>query len=242
MNGSYGALFRKNVTSDLTARLTLRCAVRPDVSAEQRRVRPAVRRERRLHAEQHEHEPDRDARAAARSRTSDSSSGGQLDYKGKYIVDATYRYDGSSLFGAGNRWAPFGRVSGVWRVSEESFWKVPHITDFRLRASHGTAGNTPSFTAQYETYNCSTTGCSLAQAGNRDLKPETTAETELGTDFTLFNRLGIELTKADSEDEEPDPQRSDAVEPRLHESVEERRNARQPHVGAGRQPAGHLQA
>ncbi len=87
---------------------------------------------------------------------------------------ATYRYDGSSLFGAGNRWAPFGRVSGVWRVSEESFWHVPHITDFRLRASHGTAGNTPRFNAQYETYNCSTTGCSLGQAGNRDLKPETT--------------------------------------------------------------------
>ena len=43
MNGSYGALFRKNVTSDLTARLTLRCAVRPDAIAEQRRVRPAVR-------------------------------------------------------------------------------------------------------------------------------------------------------------------------------------------------------
>jgi hypothetical protein len=83
-------------------------------------------------------------------------------------------------------------------VSEESFWKVPHISDFRLRASRGTAGNTPSFDAQYETYTCNTGGCSLAQAGNRNLRPETTGETELGADFTLFNRLGIELTKADS--------------------------------------------
>ena len=136
--------------------------------------------------------------SSSRSRTSDSCPAGSSTTRASTSSTATYRYDGSSLFGAGNRWAPFGRVSGVWRVSEESFWKVPHITDFRLRASHGTAGNTPSFTAQYETYNCGTTGCSLAQAGNRDLKPETTAETELGTDFTLFNRLGIELTKADS--------------------------------------------
>jgi TonB-linked SusC/RagA family outer membrane protein len=121
-------------------------------------------------------------------------SGASVDYKGKYILDGTFRYDGSSLFGAGNRWAPFGRISGVWRISEESFWKVPHISDFRVRASNGTAGNTPSFTAQYETYSCSATGCSLGQAGNAALKPETTREIEVGTDFTLFNRLGLELT------------------------------------------------
>lgn len=41
--------------------------------------------------------------------------GGSADYKGRYIVDGTFRYDGSSRFGAGNRWAPFGRISGVWR-------------------------------------------------------------------------------------------------------------------------------
>ncbi len=197
MNGSYGALFRKNVTSDLTARVTVRgqfdqtSTLASGGSGQQFVVKDVFtlsNTSQNLNA------------TSSNTLIKDVGfvSGGQLDYKGKYIVDGTYRYDGSSLFGAGNRWAPFGRVSGVWRVSEESFWKVPHITDFRLRGSHGTAGNTPSFAAQYETYNCSTSGCSLAQAGNRDLKPETTSETELGTDFTLFNRLGIELTKADS--------------------------------------------
>jgi hypothetical protein len=124
--------------------------------------------------------------------------GTNLDYKGRYILDGTYREDGSSRFGAGNRWAPFGRVSGVWRLSEESFWHVPHVSDLRLRASRGSAGNVPSFNAQYETYSCSTSGCSLGQAGNSKLKPETTLETELGMDFTLFDRLGIELTHAQS--------------------------------------------
>ncbi len=197
MNGSYGALFRKNVTSDLTARLTLRgqfdqtYQLLSGGSGQQFIVKDVFTLSN-----------------TSTNLTATSSdqlvkdvgfvSGGQLDYKGKYIVDATYRYDGSSLFGAGNRWAPFGRVSGVWRVSEESWWHVPHLSDFRLRASRGTAGNTPSFAAQYETYTCVSSGCSLAQAGNNQLKPETTAETELGADFTLFNRLGIELTKADT--------------------------------------------
>jgi TonB-linked SusC/RagA family outer membrane protein len=125
-------------------------------------------------------------------------AGANVDIKGKYILDGTYRYDGSSLFGAGNRWAPFGRISGVWRMSEEPFFKIPQVSDARFRISRGTAGNTPRFTAQYETYSCSATGCSLGQAGNSKLKPETTTEIEMGLDFTLFERLGIEITKSDN--------------------------------------------
>jgi len=125
--------------------------------------------------------------------------GGSADYKGRYIIDGTFRYDGSSRFGEGNRWAPFGRISGVWRISEEPFWHTSKISDFRVRASRGSAGNTPRFNAQYETYACGATGCSLGQAGNKKLKPETTTEVELGTDFTLFNRLGVELTHATSD-------------------------------------------
>ena len=125
-------------------------------------------------------------------------AGANIEYKGKYVLDGTFRYDGSSRFGSGNRWAPFGRISGVWRVSEESFWHVPHIRDFRLRSSFGSAGNVPSFNAQYETYSCSTSGCSLGQAGNSKLKPETTKELEIGTDLTLFDRVGLEITRATS--------------------------------------------
>ena len=125
-------------------------------------------------------------------------TGANADYKGRYILDGTFRYDGSSLFGAGNRWAPFGRLSAVWRMSEEPFWKVPHVSDARFRISRGTAGNTPSFSAQYETYSCSATGCSLGQAGNSKLQPETTTEVEAGVDFTLWDRVGVEITNARS--------------------------------------------
>ena len=125
------------------------------------------------------------------------SAAASTDYKDRYVLEGAIRYDGSSRFGSGNRWAPFGRVSGVWRVSQEPFWHFDNVmNDFRLRASRGTAGSTPSFDAQYETYTVTATGITLGQAGNSKLKPETTTETELGTEFTLFNRLGVELTHA----------------------------------------------
>jgi len=122
------------------------------------------------------------------------SGAANVDYKDRYVLEGAMRYDGSSRFGPGNRWAPFGRISAVWRVSQEPFWNFNAISDFRLRASRGSAGNPPSFSAQYETYSCGSTGCTLGQAGNPNLKPETTTETELGTDLTLWNRLGVELT------------------------------------------------
>ncbi|MCA0377044.1 MAG: SusC/RagA family TonB-linked outer membrane protein [Gemmatimonadetes bacterium] len=125
-------------------------------------------------------------------------AGTNFDYKGKYILDGTFRTDGSSLFGEGNRFASFGRVSGVWRLSEESWFSLPKVSDLRVRASNGSAGNSPGFTAQYETYSCSASGCSLGQAGNSQLKPETTRESEFGTDFTLFGRFGVEFTYAQS--------------------------------------------
>jgi TonB-linked SusC/RagA family outer membrane protein len=123
-------------------------------------------------------------------------AGASFDYKDRYILEGTFRYDGSSLFGSGERWAPFGRISGVWIVSQEPFWNVGFMNEFRVRASRGTAGSTPRFNAQYEVYNVSTTGITLGQSGNSKLKPETTTEVEIGADFTLFNRVGVEITNA----------------------------------------------
>jgi TonB-linked SusC/RagA family outer membrane protein len=124
------------------------------------------------------------------------SGAATLDYKDRYILDGSYRTDGSSLFGPGHRWSDFSRLAGVWIVSNEPFWKVPFMDEFRLRGSRGTAGSTPRFDAQYETFTVAVTGISTGRAGNAGLRPETTAEYEVGTDFTLFKRLGFELTYA----------------------------------------------
>ncbi|MCD7972387.1 MAG: TonB-dependent receptor [Candidatus Azobacteroides sp.] len=63
-------------------------------------------------------------------------------YDGKYLLEANFRYDGSSRFIASERWGLFGGVSAAWRVSEEGFLKNSNVfQNLKLRASYGTAGN-----------------------------------------------------------------------------------------------------
>lgn len=64
-------------------------------------------------------------------------------YKERYLVEVNGRYDGSSKFPTDQRYAFFPSVSGGWRVSKESFWKVPAkaISDLKVRGSWGSLGN-----------------------------------------------------------------------------------------------------
>ncbi|MEO6522011.1 MAG: TonB-dependent receptor [Mucilaginibacter sp.] len=63
-------------------------------------------------------------------------------YDGKYLLEATGRYDGSSKFIDYKRWKGFGGLQLGWRISEESFVKKLNIfDDLKLRASYGTTGN-----------------------------------------------------------------------------------------------------
>jgi len=121
-----------------------------------------------------------------------------MDYKGKYIGDVTYRVDGSSLFGSEERWAPYYRMSMAWRASDEDFWPLKGaINDFKVRASVGTAGGRPRFSAQYETFTIGAGGTVSGQAlGNKNIKPETTTETEYGIDAELFSKYGLSITYA----------------------------------------------
>ncbi|MES2275420.1 MAG: TonB-dependent receptor [Bacteroidota bacterium] len=65
------------------------------------------------------------------------------DYKGRYLVEADGRYDGSSKFPASQRYAFFPSVSAGWRVSSEPFWHLSPkiISDLKFRASYGSLGN-----------------------------------------------------------------------------------------------------
>ncbi len=121
-----------------------------------------------------------------------------MDYKDRYIGDVTYRVDGSSLFGSEERWAPYYRMSMAWRTSEEGWWPLKGaVNDLKLRASVGTAGGRPRFSAQYETFAIGTGGTVTGTAlGNKSIKPETTTETEYGIDAELFSRYGLSVTYA----------------------------------------------
>lgn len=65
------------------------------------------------------------------------------NFKSKYFLEASYRYDGSSRLAPQNRWQFFPSFSGAWRMSEEGFIKegLPFVNNLKLRASWGQLGN-----------------------------------------------------------------------------------------------------
>jgi len=120
-----------------------------------------------------------------------------LDYADRYIISGLIRRDGSSLFGVENRWANFGRGSVAWRAALEPWWFVKSINEFKLRASVGTAGNRPSFPAQYESFAIGTGGViQPTLLGNRLLGPEINTETEYGLDMEVLNKYGLTVNYA----------------------------------------------
>ncbi len=126
-----------------------------------------------------------------------------IDYADRYIADFFIRRDGSSLFGAEERWQTYFRASGAWRLSEEAWWPAKNtLTEFKLRGSIGTAGGRPRFEAQYETLSLSNGTLTKATLGNAFLKPELQTETEFGLDFAVKDRVFVELVYADTKVED----------------------------------------
>ena len=117
-----------------------------------------------------------------------------LVIKDRYILDGMLRRDGSSLFGANNRYKNFYRISGAWRLSED--FHIPGIQELKLRAGRGTAGLRPSFADQYETYTTSGGQITKNQLGNKDLRPAIATEDEFGINAAFASRFNVELVQA----------------------------------------------
>jgi TonB-linked SusC/RagA family outer membrane protein len=129
---------------------------------------------------------------------------GRVNYsfKDKYLFSATIRRDGYSALSSANKFGTFGAISGGWRLSEENFFKnlnLEFISDFKLRGSYGTTGNTniPNFGS----LNFFSSGLYgdlatwvYSQAGNPNLKWEASQKTDVGFDAAFFNnRLTVEF-------------------------------------------------
>lgn len=119
------------------------------------------------------------------------------DYLDRYIVDFLVRRDGSSLFGANERWHTYFRAAGAYRISEEPFWPLENsLNEFKLRYSYGTAGARPEFEAQYETFSLDNGNLSKSTLGNSNLKPELQTEQEFGVEISFFDRAYLDVTYA----------------------------------------------
>lgn len=119
------------------------------------------------------------------------------NYDDRYLLTATARRDGSSVFGRENRWAWFPSASLGWNIAQESFMDIEGLSQLKLRVSGGFSGNqavppfeslpvlAPSrgnsgvFGADNEVI-----GTTQQRAARPDLKWETTTEVNVGVDFT----------------------------------------------------------
>jgi TonB-linked SusC/RagA family outer membrane protein len=115
-----------------------------------------------------------------------------IDYKEKYIFSGLMRYDGASQFGANERWNPYFRISGAYRLTEDI--KIPGVQELKVRAAYGTSGERPPWYARYETYSVSGGSVSKGRLGNENLKPSTIKELELALNVEFLNRFEFEFT------------------------------------------------
>ena len=127
---------------------------------------------------------------------------GNYNYDNRYLLTATIRADGSTVFSAKNKWGFFPSFSAAWRVSEEAFMKDIHwISNFKVRLGWGTVGNDrisnylslDLYTAnKYGVGSNTTTVLTPKQLKNSNLKWEGSTTTNLGLDLGFFdNRLNV---------------------------------------------------
>lgn len=120
-------------------------------------------------------------------------------YDSRYLLQATIRRDGSSVFGANHQWGTFPSVSLAWNIAEEGFMKSQNVVDqLKLRAGYGVSGNAMGFGAytaiptfgpsgNFE-YNGKTWRTLAAtKNANPDLKWESTGMFNVGVDYGFLH-------------------------------------------------------
>ncbi len=123
---------------------------------------------------------------------------GRLNYTfaGKYFLTLTGRYDGSSRFGANNKWAFFPSGALAWNLKNESFMKnLKFLDQFKIRASYGQTGNTsiPEYSSLAKFSNIFTmldattvNAVTPTTMANSDLTWEETTQIDGGIDLSFW--------------------------------------------------------
>lgn len=130
----------------------------------------------------------------------------QYNFKEKYLLNATFRADGSSKFAPDHRWGYFPSVSAGWIASREDFLQNIKALDFlKIRASWGQVGNQNVAAYQYlapisfsnagyvfgPTEGVSVQGAYPSRLANPNVKWETSEQTDVGFDATLIKKLNV---------------------------------------------------
>lgn len=126
------------------------------------------------------------------------------DYKGRYMLEANIRYDGSSKFASGHKWGLFPSVSAGWRLTEESFMdNVSWLDELKIRGSWGMLGNEKIWSSyagldiltigssNYTWDESQYTGAATSYVANKDLTWETTTQYNVGIDVILLHTVNF---------------------------------------------------
>ena len=116
----------------------------------------------------------------------------QYDYAERYFVSGSYRRDASSRFHPDNRWGNFWSAGAAWIMSKESWYDVPWMNEFKIKASIGSQGNdsigsyryTDIFSIVPSDGKISTI---FSTKGNKDITWETNTNMNAGIEFAFLN-------------------------------------------------------
>ena len=123
------------------------------------------------------------------------------DYADKYYLDASYRRDGSSLFGLNNQWGNFWSIGAMWDLKKENFLAdVDWLNHLQLKASYGSLGNSSALSA-YMAYGLVGTGpvyndesgTAVSNPANPNLTWEVVKSTNVAVNARMFDRLSLDI-------------------------------------------------
>lgn len=129
---------------------------------------------------------------------------GGYSFQDKYLMDVSYRLNGSSVFGSNKKYINTWSLGLGWNLHNEEFVKnaLPFINYFKIRGSVGNPGNQnydssmslTTFQYSYTAYNYFGLSSVLLNMGNRNLEWQTTLDRNIGVDLTMFNnRLSLTM-------------------------------------------------
>lgn len=120
------------------------------------------------------------------------------NYDDRYVLTATYRFDGSSRFQGSNKWSQFPSFAFAWRIADEPWFRIPVVSNAKLRVGWGRVGNQAISNYQtLATYGSGAVGNHYASSGeetaiypsninNPELKWETSEQYNVGLDLSLW--------------------------------------------------------
>jgi len=116
------------------------------------------------------------------------------DFDNKYFANAMFRRDASSRFAPEYRWGNFWAIGAAWIMSKEPWFNASWVNELKLKASVGSQGNDNIGNFRYtDTFDISNSagsiGTSFRAKGTRDITWETNTNFNVGTEFSLFDRL-----------------------------------------------------